>query len=294
MTSPTLLSVAAGLLALGLLFGLVERVFRRGNGPPWWRRPDMPTDLAFGFATPLLSRVVTRIAVVAVAAVLIVLSGSSLSTVKAEVDAGRLPDLSVLGMGHALRSLPFAVEVVLGFLLADLVGYGWHRLFHRRPLWPFHAVHHSSTRLDWLSSVRVHPVNDLVTRVGQAVPILLVGFEPRVFFLFAPVTTLYAILLHADVGWTYGPLRYVIASPAFHRWHHAADREALGKNFAGLFPAIDLAFGTFHLPVGVRPKALGIAGDPVPRPFLSQLAWPFRAGRPEPNRAAGAAPTTPS
>jgi sterol desaturase/sphingolipid hydroxylase (fatty acid hydroxylase superfamily) len=42
---------------------------------------------------------------------------------------------------------------------------------------------------------------------------------------FVPFLTLYAILLHANVGWTFGPLRDVIASPVFHRWHHTSEDE---------------------------------------------------------------------
>jgi len=47
-------------------------------------------------------------------------------------------------------------------------------------MWPFHAVHHSSEDLDWLGSLRVHPVNDFVNKLMQAAPLLLVGFNPTV------------------------------------------------------------------------------------------------------------------
>ena len=286
MNAPTLLSVTLALAVLGVGFGLVERYLGRRGGPPWFRREGTATDLAYWFFTPLVARTITRIGVLVAACVVIAISGSSISAVRAEVAAGRYPDLSIFGLGSALRSWPIGWQIAAGFLVADFVGYGWHRAFHRRSLWPFHAVHHSSTRLDWLSSVRVHPVNDVVTRVGQSIPILLLGFDPRVFLLFAPFTTLYALLLHADVGWTYGPFRHVLASPAFHRWHHAADREAVNTNFAGLFPVFDVLFGTFRMPVGERPKALGIAGNPVPARFLASLAWPFHA-RGAHGRAAG-------
>jgi sterol desaturase/sphingolipid hydroxylase (fatty acid hydroxylase superfamily) len=39
-------------------------------------------------------------------------------------------------------------------VLSDLIGYWMHRLFHREPLWKFHAIHHSSEELDWLSATR--------------------------------------------------------------------------------------------------------------------------------------------
>jgi sterol desaturase/sphingolipid hydroxylase (fatty acid hydroxylase superfamily) len=83
-----------------------------------------------------------------------------------------------------------------------------------------------------------------------------------------------------------GPLRFVLASPAFHRWHHTSDEQGLDKNFAGLFPVWDLVFGTFYLPAE-QPTAFGVR-DEVPAGFLAQLAWPFRG------RAPGASPATPA
>ena len=93
-------------------------------------------------------------------------------------------------------------------------------------LWGFHAIHHSSKTVDWLSSVRLHPVNDVVSRVLQVLPLYWIGFNAGVLAGFVPFLTLYALLLHANVNWTYGRLRFVIASPTFHRWHHTSEEEA--------------------------------------------------------------------
>jgi sterol desaturase/sphingolipid hydroxylase (fatty acid hydroxylase superfamily) len=68
----------------------------------------------------------------------------------------------------------------------------------------------------------------------------------------------------------------VIASPVFHRWHHTSEEEGLDKNFAGLFPFIDLAFGTFYMPEGRQPERFGIVRDDVPDGLVAQLAYPFR------------------
>jgi sterol desaturase/sphingolipid hydroxylase (fatty acid hydroxylase superfamily) len=78
------------------------------------------------------------------------------------------------------------------------------------------------------------------------------------------------------VSWTYGPLRYVFASPAFHRWHHTSEEEGLDKNFAGLFPFIDVIFGTFYMPVERQPQRFGILHNDVPEGLLGQLVYPFR------------------
>lgn len=276
----SVLALLIGLAVLALVFGLVER---RARGGPWFaalRRPGRGTDLLWWVSGPFVSGPLTRVGVGVVLLLGVALLGGSPAHWQREIAAGRFPDPSPFGLGALLRSLPFGVELLLGLFVADLLGYAQHRLFHRGRLWRFHAVHHASERLDWLAAARVHPVNELLGRLLQAVPLLLLGFDPRVFAVVAPLLTLYAVLLHADVRWTYGPLRYVIASPVFHRWHHSADREALDRNFAGFFPVIDLAFGTFHMPAGRLPERLGVRGERVPGGFLAQLAWPFRRAAP--------------
>ena len=122
------------------------------------------------------------------------------------------------------------------FLLGDLLGYWIHRAFHSRTLWKFHAVHHSSTQLDWLSSARVHPVNDVAAKLIPAMALVGLGFPLKALAAYVPFLTFYAILLHANVGWSFGWLRYVLASPLFHRWHHTTEEQGLSKNFAPLFP----------------------------------------------------------
>jgi sterol desaturase/sphingolipid hydroxylase (fatty acid hydroxylase superfamily) len=76
------------------------------------------------------------------------------------------------------------------------------------------------------------------------------------------------------VNWDFGPLRYVIATPVFHRWHHSKDREAWDKNFAGLFVFWDILFGTFYMPKGRYPENFGIPEE-FPKDFVGQLVHPF-------------------
>jgi sterol desaturase/sphingolipid hydroxylase (fatty acid hydroxylase superfamily) len=180
---------------------------------------------------------------------------------------------SYTGYGPLSRQ-PLWLQAVQIYVLVDFIAYWTHRLFHRGRWWPFHAVHHSSEELDWLASIRVHPVNDLVNKLAQAVPVLLMGYNPTVTLSTAPVLTFYAILLHANVNWDFGPLRRVIATPVFHRWHHSKDREAWDKNFAGLLPIWDILFGTFYMPKGRYPENFGIH-DEMPKGFLGQLWRPF-------------------
>jgi len=264
---PTLGSIVVGLVVGGLAFGSLEALRPAQPAQPRWRK-DSPTDLGYWFFTPLVTRAITRASLVVAVVLLALAAGVPLDKEHVRVYAA--------GTGRGLSRQPAWLQVVEVLVLGDLIGYWSHRLFHRPRLWPFHAVHHSSTQVDWLSSVRLHPVNDVLTRVLQAVPLVLLGFAPGILAAYVPFLSLYAIFLHANVPWTLGPLRYALASPAFHRWHHTTQEEGLDKNFAGLFPVFDLTFGTFYMPPGRQPAAFGITGAPVPSGLLAQLAYPFR------------------
>jgi len=238
------MGVLIALVVLAAFFGILERrwVFR------WERR----VDFVYWFFTPFVSRPITAIG----AGIVILLLGRPGSS------------------WFAAQPLPLQwIEVLVG---GDMTAYWVHRLFHRQPLWRFHAIHHSSESLDWLAASRVHPLNEAIGRVLQLIPFFLLGFDPRVIAAAVPFLTFYAIFLHANLSWDFGPFRFVIASPRFHRWHHTSEAEGLDKNFAGLFPWIDLLFGTLYMPKDRAPRTFGLANEPIPTTFVAQLAYPFR------------------
>jgi sterol desaturase/sphingolipid hydroxylase (fatty acid hydroxylase superfamily) len=254
-----------------LLYGL-EWMFPSTRAQPLWRS-DSRTDVLYLLFTPFVTRWISKI--VAVAGVALALSALG------HGDIQRMAD----GFGPLVKQ-PRWLVVAQMFLLGDVLGYWLHRCFHGRYLWPFHAVHHSSTQLDWLSSVRTHPVNDIISKLVLAVSLACLGFPLKALAGYVPFLTFYAILLHANVGWSFGPLRYVIASPLFHRWHHTTEEQGLNRNFAPLFPFIDVVFGTFHMPQGQRPIYFGTIGTHVPQSFLGQLLFPLRARKAPPSAAA--------
>ena len=174
-----------------------------------------------------------------------------------------------------LSELPFAVQVISVFVIADFLSYWQHRLFHTRAAWPIHAVHHSSENLDWLASTRFHPLNEIGAQLIYVTPLIAAGFSPMAFVVLAPFTASYAVVLHANVNWSFGPLRYLFASPTFHRWHHASEKEAQDKNFAGFLPIWDVIFGTFYHPTDRVAQVFGIK-EHMPEGFWRQLFYPLR------------------
>jgi sterol desaturase/sphingolipid hydroxylase (fatty acid hydroxylase superfamily) len=178
-----------------------------------------------------------------------------------------------------LAGQPAWAQVLEVVVLGDFIAYWLHRLFHGPRLWKFHAIHHSSKQLDWLSAVRDHPVNDIAMRVVHALPVVLLGFPPQVIAWYVPVLTFHTILIHANVRLGFGIIGWVIVSPRFHRWHHTSGKEGRDKNFAGLFPIWDVLFGTYHLPAGRLPEQFGIDDLSFPAALSGQMFYPFR--RPE-------------
>ncbi|MPZ14414.1 MAG: sterol desaturase family protein [Chloroflexi bacterium] len=264
-----IVSVAIALVVLSVLFFFIERqVSPRRPG----RRPGLATDVLYWFVTALLTKPISSTAVIVVAVGLALASGVALN---------REAVTAFLERDTLVRQQPGWLQAVELVILLDFVAYWMHRAFHRDGLlWRIHSVHHSSIKVDWLSSVRVHPLNDLGTRVVQVIPLVLLGFDASALGIAVPFFTFYALFVHSDVPWTYGPLRFAVASPAFHRWHHTTQTEGLNKNFAALLPMFDLLFGTFFMPEGTQPERFGIIGSTVPENIILQLVHPFRPLRP--------------
>lgn len=242
------------LLVLALVFVPLERLFPR--------RPEQGV-FRFGWATDTAHFAVSHLAVQ-------VLTFLSL-----------WPALTVAGeLLHApwravVAGLPLPLQVLTIMLVADFMQYWVHRAFHVIPwLWPFHAVHHSSRALDWLAGSRLHVVDVVVTRSLVVLPVFALGFAEAAIYAWLVIIGLHAVFIHGNLRWRLGWIEPLLATPRFHHWHHAVS--PLDRNFAVHFPWLDRVFGTYHMPAGEWPAALGIRGDPVPEGFLAQLAYPFR------------------
>ena len=252
------MGIAIALVVLSLFFGLLERWFGALPARSIWRR-DRAIDFLYWFLTPLLSRAISAVLAGATFIVLSRMTGRSLGS-----------------SWFASQPLPLQwLEVLIG---GDLTGYFSHRLFHRNPLWRFHAIHHSIQELDWLAGVRVHVLDQLVTKGISMLPLLVLGFDAVPIVISAGIYFWHSILLHANVRMSFGPLRWVIASPEFHHWHHAARPDAYGKNFAGQLSILDKLFGTMYMPEGQTPERYGLE-DPVPHNYISQMLYPFKWAR---------------
>ena len=159
-------------------------------------------------------------------------------------------------------------------MATDFVLYWIHRAFHRGFLWKYHAVHHATRELEWTSAARFHPVNLALGTAAVDIAALLCGISPEIFLVIGPFNTITSCLVHANLNWSFGPLRYVLVSPVFHRWHHA--RAVRDKNFASTFSLWDVMFGTAYMPAKARPADYGIDDAAMPEGMWAQIAYPLR------------------
>jgi lathosterol oxidase len=175
-----------------------------------------------------------------------------------------------------VRSQPVWLQAAEVVVVADLTQYWGHRLMHEHPrLWNFHAVHHCPAEMDWLAGSRMHFAEVLFIRSLVLAPIYLLGFDPNAINFYVILVGIQSVLIHSNTDLPFGPLRHLLATPHFHHWHHAADAEAIDKNYAATLPVLDRIFGTYVDHAGRWPQRYGVVGKPLPRGFLAQHLYPF-------------------
>ncbi|WP_425252304.1 sterol desaturase family protein [Janthinobacterium sp. NFX145] len=252
------------LVLLAVIFVPLERFF--GERHTGRSRTELFSDLGFYFISSLLPAVL-----LAAPLALVAVAGQRW-----------LPD----AIPATLSALPLWGKLLLGLLIGEVGTYWGHRLSHEMPwLWRYHAVHHSTEQLYFLANTRTHPVDMVVTRLFGLTPLYLLGLAgPGAAGSAAPVLlllvgTVWGFFIHANLRWRFGPLEWLVATPAFHHWHHSKV-EHINRNYASTLPVLDRLFGTYHLP-RTWPAACGIE-TPMPTTLGGQLAAPFRrTGKPE-------------
>lgn len=252
------LRLSLWLVLLAVLFVPLERCFgERHVGRP---RTELFSDLGFYFISSLLPA-----ALLAVPLALVAVAGQRF-----------LPD----AVPATLGALPLWAKLLLGLFIGEVGTYWGHRLSHESPwLWRYHAVHHSTEQLYFLANTRTHPVDMVVTRLFGLTPLYLLGLAgPGAAGSAAPVLllligTVWGFFIHANLRWRFGPLEWLVATPAFHHWHHSKF-EHINRNYASTLPVLDRLFGTHHLPAE-WPASCGIEA-PMPASLAGQLLAPWR------------------
>ena len=245
------------LMVFSAVFIPLERLFAHRPEQPIFRRA-WRTDLFYFFIHAFLIQVYT---ILTLKPALVFFNWARVPAVQAWIAA-----------------LPFVVQFCLILLFTDFMQYWVHRAFHAIPfLWRFHAIHHSAEDMDWIAGSRMHLIDLAVTRGLTYVPVYLLGFDDGPIYAYVAFVSFQTTFIHSNLRFEFGPLRWLLATPQFHHWHHGTEREAIDKNFAVQLPILDWLFGTYHLPRHRWPKAYGIGeGQRIPDGYVKQFVHPFR------------------
>lgn len=265
------------MIGLAILFTVLT-AFKSQQASPgkvWWRNPGLITDLSYGLIHTLVNPYFKLPALII--ATNILLGAMPEDQVKTYFQEGRGP----------LSGLPFYWQVAFYVVATDFLHYWIHRIFHNGTMWRFHAIHHSATQVDWTTTYRIHPINVILQPAAVTVLMMLLGIAPSVMLFTVPFDILTAAWVHSNLKWDLGPLKYIIAGPIFHRWHHGLPGDGGDSNFAPTFALWDYLFGTFYMPQGRIPENFGTDDDHFPEGYFAQLVYPFQK---KPSDTVAAAP----
>jgi sterol desaturase/sphingolipid hydroxylase (fatty acid hydroxylase superfamily) len=262
--------LCAWLLLLALIFLPLERLF--ALHPQKFFRKALAQDLGYYFISGLVPGLL-----LAVPLSLVALGAHAIVPWRVQT---------------AVAAWPLWQRVLAGVVVGEIGFYWGHRWTHEIPfLWRFHSIHHSAEHVYFLISSRAHPIDSVFTRLCGLIPVYILGIATpltpeggTVAALLVLVITMWGFLIHANVRWRMGPLEWVIATPAFHHWHHTLG-EQRDRNYAPMLPWIDRIFGTYHLPRDRWPSDYGIEAK-LPGSLGGQLVYPLRPHPPQVSLAA--------
>jgi sterol desaturase/sphingolipid hydroxylase (fatty acid hydroxylase superfamily) len=173
-------------------------------------------------------------------------------------------------------SWPLLAQVIAGLILSEFFYYWQHRAVHTVPaLWHLHALHHSTERMTFFKTTRIHALD-----IGSATflsigSLLAIGAPLPVLLWITAFGNFTAQTQHANVGLrTPAWLNAIVGTPAVHWLHHSLDKREGNSNFAMNLMIWDHLFGTYLPPGRESCQELGIEPNPVPPTFAGQLAMP--------------------
>lgn len=257
-----------GLIGLSLLVWALEILFPWRKDQPLFRK-DFWLDTFYMFFNFFLLNLIVLIALSNTAAEFF---NDMLKTVGLSISSFQLFDVD---------QLPKPLGLFIFFLISDFVQWNTHRLLHRVSfLWNFHKVHHSVKQMGFAAHLRYHWMEPVVYKSLLYIPLAVIGgFDAQdvafVFFFNIAI----GHLNHANLGWNYGPFKYILNNPKMHIWHHAKDlpkNSKYGVNYGITLSLWDYIFKTNYIPHSGRDIELGFEGDDTfPKDFVNQELYPL-------------------
>jgi len=163
--------------------------------------------------------------------------------------------LQVVTFGIAIwcfNTSPFRIEwpwyysIPVCMIGIDFMRYWAHRVGHEsRIWWATHVTHHSSQKYNLSVSFRLGWTQ--YAKIIFFVPVMLLGFDPVVFFIAHQIEVLYQFWIHsAHIDKLPRVIEYIFTTPSHHRVHHSTNPQYMDKNYGSTLIIWDRIFGTFE------------------------------------------------
>jgi len=255
----TIQNTLTGLAQLAWIFVLAQIVFPAVRRRPKFLSYEMTLDIMYVLQTQLLNLTIAGAVV-----------GISTGWLQAHTPV----------LFPSLAEWPLVLQVLLALWVYDFVVYWRHRLEHQLSfLWPIHAVHHTTTKVDVFTTTRLHPLELMAGGILNMWVTARFGIGQEGASIGFMLYLNYNYYVHTNVKIVYpGFLKYVFVSPFMHRWHHAREAQACDKNFGVIFAWNDWLFGTAIHP-DREPLAYGLDyadGEVARDSYLAHLVYPFQ------------------
>lgn len=179
-----------------------------------------------------------------------------------------------------MSSLPNWLQLVIFFILLDLVQWFTHVMLHKFSfLWNFHKVHHSVKEMGFAAHLRYHWMENVLYKPLKTLGVMVLGgFEPEQAFIVHFLSIAIGHFNHANIKITWGVLKYVFNNPVMHLYHHAytLPEGRFGVNFGISLSLWDYIFKTNYIPEDSGTILLGFKDDDkFPKDFLRQNIYGF-------------------
>lgn len=246
------------------IFAFIPR-FKCNNQENWWKNKILRTDLLYFLIGPIFYIFLRYLPIFIICSFLFLFLPSNQIYAYVLGGMGPLSQLSPLSQG------------ILYLILSDFFMYWIHRCFHASILWPIHIIHHAAQEVDWTTSYRFHPLNLAFGSWLVTSMFICLGISSTNILWVTYINGIMSYFVHANLNITFGPFKYIIATPVFHRWHHTRLADGGTSNYGAIFSFWDVVFGTFYLPGNCLPENFGIENCIVGENIFRQLIYPFSA-----------------
>ena len=140
---------------------------------------------------------------------------------------------------------------IYALLMWDLTMWIWHHGAHKvRLLWCLHSPHHAPENLNMTVAWVHFFAEGWYSALLQAPLLMLLGVEPAMLVAIMAFEVTWGTFIHAGersfrTG-RFGPARFFIITPSYHRVHHAKNPLYMDTNYCSLLPFWDWMFGTLQ------------------------------------------------